>query len=101
MPFDGGQLIKRFTFAPTVRERLVRWVPGGWGLAYLDNPGGVSNVWAQPLDGSPPQQLSNFKAERIDSFDWSPDGRWLAVVRGAETSDVVLIEPEPKSESSR
>ena len=96
MPFEGGQLIKRFTFAPTVRERLVRWVPGGWGLAYVDNPGGVSNVWAQPLDGSPPQQLSNFKSERIDSFDWSPDGRWLAVVRGAETSDVVLIEPEPK-----
>jgi Tol biopolymer transport system component len=70
----------------------VRWVPGGWGLAYLDSPGGVSNIWVQPLDGSPPRQLSDFKAERIDSFDWSADGRWLAVVRGAETSDVVLIE---------
>jgi Tol biopolymer transport system component len=67
-------------------------VPGGWGLAYLDSPGGVSNIWVQPLDGSPPRQLSDFKVERIDSFDWSADGRWLAVVRGAETSDVVLIE---------
>ena len=92
MPFDGGPLLKRFTFAPTVGERVVRWVPGGWGLAYLDSPGGVSNIWVQPLDGSPPRQLSDFKAERIDSFDWSADGRWLAVVRGAETSDVVLIE---------
>ncbi|MGI8735036.1 MAG: winged helix-turn-helix domain-containing protein [Pyrinomonadaceae bacterium] len=92
MPFDGGRLIEKFTFAPTVGERIARWVPGGWGIAYLDSPGGVSNIWVQPLDGSPPQQLSDFKAERIDSFDWSPDGRWLAAVRGTETSDVVLIE---------
>lgn len=92
MPFDGGGLIKRFSFAPTVGERMVRWVPGGWGLAYLDSPGGVSNIWVQPLDGSPPRQLSDCEGARIDSFDWSPDGRWLAAVRGAETSDVVLIE---------
>ncbi len=92
MPFDGGRLLKTFTFARTVGERVVRWVPGGWGLAYVDSPGGVSNIWVQPLEGGPPRQLSDFKAERIDSFDWSPDGRWLAVVRGAETSDVVLIE---------
>ena len=70
----------------------MRWVPGGWGLAYLDSAGGVSNIWVQPIDGGAPQQLSEFKAERIDSFDWSSDGRRLAVVRSAETSDVVLIE---------
>lgn len=92
MPFDGGQLIKKFAFARTVGERLVRWVPGGWGLAYLDSPGGVSNIWVQPLDGGPPQELSNFNAESIESFDWSPDGRRLAIVRATETSDVVLIE---------
>lgn len=92
--FEGGPLVKRFTFAPTVEERMVRWVPGGWGLAYLDIAGGVSNIWVQPLDGSRPQQLSNFKSERIDSFDWSPDGRWLSTVRATETSDVVLIQPK-------
>ena len=96
MPFDGGRLIKRFTFAPTVVERFVRWVPGGWGLAYLDSPRGVSNIWVQPLDGSSPQELSNFKAENIESFDWSPDGRRLAIVRASETRDVVLIEPQPQ-----
>src|SRR4030095_3604495 len=40
MPFDGGGLIKKFAFRPNVRERLVRWVIGGWGLAYLDSAGG-------------------------------------------------------------
>lgn len=92
MPFDGGPLIRKFTFGPTVGERIVRWVPGGWGLAYLDIAGGVSNIWVQPLDGRPPLQLSDFNGERIDSFDWSPDGRRLVVVRSTETSDVVLIE---------
>lgn len=92
MSFDGGRLIKRFTFAPTVGERIVRWVRGGWGLAYLDSPGGVSNIWVQPLDGSAPLQLSDFKNENIDSFDWSPDGHSLAIVRSTETSDVVLID---------
>jgi Tol biopolymer transport system component/DNA-binding winged helix-turn-helix (wHTH) protein len=92
MSSDGGPMIKRFSFPVTVGERLVRWVPGGWGLAYLDSPGGVSNIWVQPLAGGVPQQLSNFKTERIDSFDWSPDGRQLAIVRATESSDVVLIE---------
>jgi Tol biopolymer transport system component len=92
MPFGGGRLIKRFAFGSTVGERMVRWVPGGWGLTYIDTRGGVSNIWVQPLDGSPPLQLTDFKTERIESFDWSPDGRSLAVVRSTETSDLVLIE---------
>ncbi len=92
MAFEGGPLIKRFSFPSTVMDRMVRWVPGGGGLAYLDTNGGVSNVWVQPLDGGRPRQLSNFKSERIYSFEWSPDGRWLAAVRGSETSDVVLMQ---------
>ena len=96
MPSDGGRLIKRFPFPPTVGERVVRWVPGGWGLAYLNRPGGVSNIWAQPLDGGPPRQLTDFKTDRIDSFEWSRDGRWVALVRAAETSDVVVIEARPE-----
>jgi hypothetical protein len=54
-------------------------------------PFGLSDIWRQPLDGSPPKQLTNFKAERILAFDWSRDGRSLAFVRNVETRDVVLI----------
>lgn len=94
MSFDGGPLINRFSFPPTVIARIVRWVPGGWGVAYIDTSAGVSNVWVQPISEERPWQLSNFKSERIDSFEWSPDGRWLAVVRASETSDVVLLQPK-------
>jgi Tol biopolymer transport system component/DNA-binding winged helix-turn-helix (wHTH) protein len=96
MSFDGGQLINRFTFAPTVVDRMVRWVPGGWGLAYIDSTGGISTIRVQPLDGSSPQELSNFKAQSIESFDWSSDGRRLAIISATETSDVVLIEAKPQ-----
>ena len=94
MSFDGGPLLNRFLFPATVEARMVRWVPGGWGLAYLETIGGVSNIHVQPLDGGPSWQLSNFKSDRIDSFEWSPDGRSLAAVRASETSDVVLIQPK-------
>jgi hypothetical protein len=52
---------------------------------------GVTNLWAQPIDGSPPKQLTNFASERIFNFDFSRDGKQLALSRGTETSDVVLI----------
>jgi hypothetical protein len=35
--------------------------------------------------------LTDFKSDRIFSFDWSRDGKQLAIAHGAEVSDVVLI----------
>jgi Tol biopolymer transport system component/DNA-binding winged helix-turn-helix (wHTH) protein len=94
--FEGGQRLKRFDFPPTVFYRSVRWSRDGQSIAFLNSPGGLSDIWLQPLDGSPPRQLTNFKVERIIAFDWSPDGRSLAFVRNIETSDVVLIEQRQK-----
>jgi hypothetical protein len=60
-------------------------------VLYIDTRGGVSNIWMQPIDGSPPKPVTDFKSEHIFSFDWSRDGKQLAVARGTQTSDVVLI----------
>jgi Tol biopolymer transport system component len=70
---------------------LVRWTPDGHGLAYIDNRGGVSNIWMQPIDGGKPVQLTDFKTDMIFGFNWSPDGRQLGLARGVVTSDVVLF----------
>jgi Tol biopolymer transport system component len=43
---------------------------------------GVDNLWLQPLDGSKGRSLTDFTAERISDFRWSPDGKQLALVRG-------------------
>jgi Tol biopolymer transport system component len=60
-------------------------------LSFIDNRDGVSNVWLQPVDGSPPNQLTNFTPETIFRFAWSPDGRMIVAERGTETGDIVLI----------
>ena len=90
--YPGGSRVTRFDFPPTVTWRFVRWSPDGKSIAYVNSAGGVSDIWLQPIIGGPAKQLTSFKAEQILAFDWSRDGRSLALVRGVKTSDVVLIE---------
>ncbi len=85
-PFEGGQPIKAF-------NDLFRfnWAPSGRALEYIDHPHGASSINSQPLDGSPPKRLTNFKSGRIFWFARSRDGKQLALARGTVTNDVVLI----------
>jgi len=94
--FPGGARVTRFDFPPTVSSRFVRWSPDRQSVAFVNSPGGVSDIWLQPINGGPAKQLTSFKAEQILAFDWSRDGRSLAFVRGVKTSDVVLIEEGQK-----
>jgi hypothetical protein len=57
----------------------------------LDNHGGVSNIWRQPLAGGKLVQLTDFRTEQIFTFAWSFDGKQLAASRGTTMSDIVLI----------
>jgi Tol biopolymer transport system component len=41
---------------------------------------GVSNIWQQKLTGGPPKQITNFESGQIFDFDWSRDGRQLALI---------------------
>jgi Tol biopolymer transport system component len=45
----------------------------------------------QPLDGSRGHQITNFTSQHIAEFQWSPDGKTLAVARTEDASDVVLL----------
>ena len=47
-------------------------------------------LWLLPLNGGDPKQLTNFDSNLIFNFAISKDGR-LALTRGTERSDVVLI----------
>jgi Tol biopolymer transport system component/DNA-binding winged helix-turn-helix (wHTH) protein len=92
LPFDGGEPVRVFDRSPTTFvEAGIRWTPDGRALSFIDNRDGVSNVWLQPLDGSPLKQLTNFTSETIFRFAWSPDGKMIVAERGTETGDIVLI----------
>jgi Tol biopolymer transport system component len=75
---------------PALFGRL-RWMPDGTAIAYAARQAGVGNIWAQPIDGGAPRQLTHWNPASIFSFDWSRDGKWLAYASGSLTSDVVVI----------
>jgi len=78
-----------FTVGPTLGPIVFR--RDGSGVVYPIREGNVDNLWLQRLDGSPGKQLTDFKSEFIRDFDYSFDGKQLAVIRGSRESDVVLI----------
>ena len=67
------------------------YTPDGKSVAYIVRDQGVDNIFVQPLDGSPGHQITNFTSEHIAEFQWSLDGKTLAVARAQNTSDVVLL----------
>lgn len=96
LPLDGREPIQTFPIPPTAVTsgsllNVIHWTPDGTAFAYIDNKGGFSNVWCQPLDGDPPRPLTDFHSDRIFWFAWSRDGASLAYARGIVTNDVVLI----------
>jgi len=91
IPFGGGPLYKIFDVPSSSLYRAIRWTPDGHGVAYPVTQGSVSNLWSQPLDGSPPNRLTDFEDQLIFDFAWSRDGKQIAFSRGVINSDVVLI----------
>ena len=90
LPIEGGQPIKTFSF-PNGGNTNLRWTNDGRAIVYGLTEKGVTNLWAQPVDGSTPKKLSNFTSDRIFGFSFSHDGKQVALARGTQTSDVVLI----------
>ena len=91
VPLNGGKPLQVFPLSPTHCGRTVRWSPDSRSLAYIDCTDGISNIWTQKLDGSPPQKLTDFRSGHITTFDWSRDGTELAWITRTQVSDVVLV----------
>jgi TolB protein len=90
MPFAGGPPIKVLDILGG-NYRRINWTPDSRAVAFPIYRDGVSNIWAQPLEGGPPRQLTHFRDGLIFDFAWSRDGKQLALSRGLINSDVMLI----------
>ena len=100
----GGRVIEEIDFRPLAGGKFKQipypgnappqvqyaWSPDSKALDYVATSKGVSNLWRLPIDGGKPRQITDFKSEHIYSFAWSRHGD-LAVSRGTQSSDVVLI----------
>jgi serine/threonine protein kinase len=81
----------RFGLEDMPFARHLRFTPDGKAVAYGIQENSVGNIWLQPLDGSAPRALTHFLSDRITSFKFSPDGKFLTLVRGHRDSEVVLL----------
>ena len=93
IPFAGGQPVWTFDYSASsfAGYPIIHWTQNGRDLTYIRDQQGVANIWAQSLDGGPPRRFTDFTAGQIFNFAWSKDGHQLALARGSQTSDVVLI----------
>jgi Tol biopolymer transport system component/DNA-binding winged helix-turn-helix (wHTH) protein len=89
IPSDGGSDLYKFDWPASASAP--HWAPAGDAVEYALTKSGVTNIWRQKLSGGPPKQITNFESGLIFDFAWSHDSRQLALTRGSESSDVVLI----------
>ena len=112
-PTDGSAAARQLTVGAK-NDTTPRWSPDGRTLAFLSDRAGVlqaggagakpgkaeapkeggTQVWLLPFaDGGEARQLTELPKD-VQGLDWSPDGRRLAVVSGADST-------EPKKKPDR
>jgi serine/threonine protein kinase len=77
--------------AQSTRRTDIKFTPNGKAVVYVIRENGTDNLWVQPLDGSPGHQITNSPADVIQAFQYSLDGKSLAVMRTRVESDIVLL----------
>jgi Tol biopolymer transport system component len=89
---DGGAALQQSDWPALVGVfASPRWAPGGDAIDYVLTRNGVSNIWRQNIKGGSSKKITNSESGLIFDFQWSRDGRQLALTRGGESSDVILI----------
>jgi Tol biopolymer transport system component len=67
----------------------IRITPDNLGIAYISYS--KRNIMVQPLDGRRAYALTLFKDMVVSDFDWSHDGKRLAIARSDIRQDIVLL----------
>jgi Tol biopolymer transport system component/DNA-binding winged helix-turn-helix (wHTH) protein len=88
---DGSAVTKFDPGSNSLNGGSLKWTPDGKALLYSVSSGGVANIRMQPLNGGPPRQITDFKADGIFRFDISADGKTLVCARGGWKHDIVLV----------
>ena len=95
IPIDGGEIVKTFNspiqHSQVYGKNALQWTTDGKAINFISQRDGISNLWRQPIDGSPPVQVTNFESGRIFNFAYTLDGKHLALSRGTFDRDVILI----------
>lgn len=85
---EDGKKIRTFDFRP-IRQLI--FTPDGKNLSYNAVQDDISRIMIQPLTGGEPFSITEVQIDKIFGFDWQPDGSRLAIIRGKQINDAVLI----------
>jgi Tol biopolymer transport system component len=88
-PATGGAPIH--TFDVPYGMMTPRFTPDSKAIAFMLNRSHAANVWEQPLAGGDPVQITKFPSGTMFAYEWSKDGKQLAVTRGQLKTDVVMM----------
>lgn len=94
LDIDRGSITKLVNPLGIAWNLPLQWTPDGRALAYVNVQGGISNIWRLPVDGTAATPITHFDSgQPLLNFVFSRDGKQLALERGWNTTDVVLINP--------
>jgi Tol biopolymer transport system component len=91
LQLDSPSKSRLLDYRRSPEHPTVRFAPGDKALVYPVRSRGVDNLWVQRLDGSQWDPLTDFPAEEIRDFQFSPNGTRIALTRGHVDSNVILI----------
>jgi WD40 repeat protein len=74
----------------------LHFAPDNSTLIYNRQDARADNFYRIPPDKNQAEQITHFPDRQLASFDYSPDGKRIALLRGREIRDMVLISDETK-----
>lgn len=92
--FDSCEILNEFEMPAGHLLSALKtiWTPDGMGVIYaVKDLKAAANLWLQPLNGGPPQQMTNYNSEEIFDLDISPNGEQIALIRGWWKHDAVML----------
>jgi Tol biopolymer transport system component/predicted Ser/Thr protein kinase len=93
MPPSGGEP-QRLQVIPA-NAALAKFGPDGRSLTWTVSVDGAEELWSATPGNGEPRRLARFEGREISDYAWSPDGTRLAVVKYANSGDVVLLRRPP------
>lgn len=84
----------RGEFVVPQQAQQLKWTPDGAALTYVSSTRQSQSLFRQPLSGKAATMILHFDSEPmlIKAYDWSPDGKKLAVTRAPyHSTDVVIF----------
>ncbi|MGH9931763.1 MAG: protein kinase domain-containing protein [Pyrinomonadaceae bacterium] len=95
IPFAGGEPLKTLDVSVGFRDVGLGWTSDSKAISYADARGdgdsSADNIWSVPIDGGAAKQVTNFTSGLIFAFQVSRDGKQIALSRGTQTDDVILL----------